>query len=143
MKCPNCGAEVEGKYCNNCGSKLPEKNIVGEYLAKSIGVSEKTGETIANAADSLLSKGSIKNSVIGAIGSMGVEAIRAKAAKEEAERQREDEEKRWKREHPEQARAEAKEERKSIYRVLIICLLLIGGIIGFCLYMSAKEKGAA
>ena len=24
-KCPNCGAEVTGKFCSNCGYKLEEK----------------------------------------------------------------------------------------------------------------------
>ena len=25
MKCPNCGAEGNGKFCQHCGSKMPEK----------------------------------------------------------------------------------------------------------------------
>ena len=27
MKCPNCGAEVEGKFCTCCGTKLPEQPV--------------------------------------------------------------------------------------------------------------------
>lgn len=25
MKCPNCGAEVTGRFCSYCGSEMPEK----------------------------------------------------------------------------------------------------------------------
>lgn len=35
MKCPNCGAEAKGKFCEYCGSEMPKEkatiNITNNY----------------------------------------------------------------------------------------------------------------
>ena len=35
MKCPNCGAEATGKFCEYCGSEMPQEkttvNITNNY----------------------------------------------------------------------------------------------------------------
>lgn len=103
MKCPNCGANgVEGKFCQHCGSRLPE---------------ETAPTTIAGAIHGI-----------------------AKSAIDEVGKQLE-----YNRVH-----AEELEERKTMRErenlkqglyILIVAVVLIGGIIAFCMYMAAKEKG--
>ena len=40
MKCQNCGAEVQGKYCEYCGSEMPQEkstvNITNNYYNSSV-----------------------------------------------------------------------------------------------------------
>ena len=41
MKCPSCGAEAKGKYCEYCGSEMPKENVVINITNNYYGVTER------------------------------------------------------------------------------------------------------
>ena len=51
MKCPSCGAEAKGKYCEYCGSEMPKENVVINITNNYYGGTEKQQSNKACAAE--------------------------------------------------------------------------------------------
>lgn len=125
MKCPGCGADVSGKFCEYCGTKLEtEVDVMADYISDKTGANQDTIKSIVNTVNKFANSNTAKNTIIGAAATAGIEAIRSKAQAEADERRSQNEEQRWRREHPKEAHEEDRYKNRQVVRFLI-------GFIGF------------